>query len=110
MVRDRLASLISFASDNSLLLLGGALAGSVWANVDLATYVRLTRPLHFWVNDVGMVFFFALAAKEVFEATLPGGALASPARRSRRSRLPLAKCSSRPRSTSRWHRPSARRS
>jgi NhaA family Na+:H+ antiporter len=27
-----------------------------------------------------MVFFFALAAKEVFEATLPGGSLASPAR------------------------------
>ena len=27
-----------------------------------------------------MVFFFALAAKEVFEATLPGDALASPAR------------------------------
>jgi NhaA family Na+:H+ antiporter len=34
-------------------------------------------PLHFWVNDIGMVFFLALAAKEVFEATLPGGALAS---------------------------------
>ena len=33
--------------------------------------------MHFWVNDVGMVFFFALAAKEVFEATLPGGPLAS---------------------------------
>jgi Na+:H+ antiporter, NhaA family len=30
------------------------------------------------VNDVAMVFFFALAAKEVFEATLPGGPLASP--------------------------------
>jgi hypothetical protein len=27
-----------------------------------------------------MVFFFALAAKEVFEATLPGGPLASPGR------------------------------
>ncbi len=27
-----------------------------------------------------MVFFFALAAKEVFEATLPGGPLASPRR------------------------------
>src|SRR5204863_3556030 len=26
-------------------------------------------------NDVGMVFFFGLAAKEVVEATLPGGAL-----------------------------------
>ena len=33
-----------------------------------------------------MVFFFALAAKEVFEATLPGGALASP----RRALSPLA--------------------
>src|SRR5688572_32920718 len=33
-----------------------------------------------------MVFFFALAAKEVFEATLPGGALASV----RRALPPLA--------------------
>src|SRR5262249_7029849 len=50
----------------------------VWANLDLPTYDAVARRLHFWVNDVGMVFFFALAAKEVFEATLPGGALASP--------------------------------
>ena len=49
----------------------------VWANVDFPTYDAVAHPLHFWVNDVGMVFFFALAAKEVFEATLPGGALAS---------------------------------
>jgi Na+/H+ antiporter NhaA len=41
---------------------------------------RLRHPLHFWVDDTGMVFFFALAAKEVFEATLPGGSLASPRR------------------------------
>ena len=46
----------------------------------------VTHPLHFWVNDVGMVFFFALAAKEVFEATLPGGPLASP----RQAMAPLA--------------------
>jgi NhaA family Na+:H+ antiporter len=50
----------------------------VWANVDLESYEHVAHPLHFWVNDVGMVFFFALAAKEVFEATLPGGALHSP--------------------------------
>ena len=31
--------------------------------------------LHFLVNDVFMVFFFGLAAKEVTEALLPGGAL-----------------------------------
>ena len=58
----------------------------VWANLDLASYDTVAHPLHFWVNDVGMVFFFALAAKEVFEATLPGGPLASP----RRALSPLA--------------------
>ena len=67
-----------FILDNSLLLLVGTAAAVIWANVDLAGYEQVSHPLHFIVNDVGMVFFFALAAKEVFEATLPGGALASP--------------------------------
>lgn len=65
--------------DNSLLLVAGAVTALVWANIDLASYDRFAHgPLHFAVNDIGMVFFFALAAKEVFEATLPGGPLASP--------------------------------
>jgi NhaA family Na+:H+ antiporter len=64
--------------DNSLLLVAGTLTALVWANVDQASYSQVAHPLHFWVNDVGMVFFFALAAKEVFEATLPGGSLSSP--------------------------------
>ena len=68
---------LRFILDNSLLLLGGTLTAVVWANVDAASYHSLAHPLHFWVNDVGMVFFFALAAKEVFEATLPGGPLSS---------------------------------
>ncbi len=75
-----------FVFDNSLLLVAGTLAAVLWANLDLASYDRLTHPLRFWANDVGMVFFFALAAKEVFEATLPGGPLASP----RRAASPLA--------------------
>jgi len=58
----------------------------LWANVDLSSYDAVAHPLPFWVNDVGMVFFFALATKEVFEATLPGGPLASP----RRAVSPLA--------------------
>jgi NhaA family Na+:H+ antiporter len=66
-----------FVFDNSLLLLAGTVAAVVWANVDSSTYDAVAHPLHFWVNDVGMVFVFALAAKEVFESTLPGGALAS---------------------------------
>jgi NhaA family Na+:H+ antiporter len=81
--RSRIAS---FIFDNSLLLLLGTAAAVVWANVDTSGYDAVAHPLHFWVNDVGMVFFFALAAKEVFEATLPGGPLASV----RRAVSPLA--------------------
>lgn len=62
---------------NSLLLVAGAIAALVWANLDLHTYEHYAHRIHFAVNDIGMVFFFALAAKEVFEATLPGGALSS---------------------------------
>jgi Na+:H+ antiporter, NhaA family len=80
------ARLTRFVFDNSLLLLAGTIAAVAWANLDLESYVHIAHPLHFWVNDVGMVFFFALAAKEVFEATLPGGALASP----RQALSPLA--------------------
>jgi NhaA family Na+:H+ antiporter len=81
--RSKLASVVL---DNSLLLVVGTIAAVAWANLDLASYDAVAHPLHFWVNDVGMVFFFALAAKEVFEATLPGGPLASP----RRAFSPLA--------------------
>jgi NhaA family Na+:H+ antiporter len=80
------SKLANFVLDHSLLLLGGTIAAVVWANLDLASYEHVAHPLHFWVNDVGMVFFFALAAKEVFEATLPGGPLAS----FRRALSPLA--------------------
>lgn len=77
---------VPFILDNSLLLLAGTIAAVVWANIDQTTYDKVAHPLHFWVNDGGMVFFFALVTKEVFEATLPGGALASP----RRALSPLA--------------------
>ena len=79
------AALVPLILDNSLLLIVGAVAALVWANVDAGSYERFTHPIHFAVNDVGMAFFFALAAKEVFEATLPGGPLASP----RRAAVPI---------------------
>jgi NhaA family Na+:H+ antiporter len=71
--------------DNSALLLVGALAALVWANIAPASYGRFSHALHFAANDIGMVFFFALATKEVFESTLPGGALGS----ARSAALPL---------------------
>src|SRR5207247_1692229 len=47
----------------------------IWANTFAGSYARFAHSLAFIVNDVGMAFFFALAAKEVVEATAPGGAL-----------------------------------
>lgn len=69
---------IRWALDQSVLLPVGAIIGLVWANSAHETYEHFSESLHFLVNDVGMVFFFALATKEVVEATAPGGALSSP--------------------------------
>src|SRR5512147_2702446 len=84
--RSRTAAAAAWALDNSLLLPAGAALGLLWANRALASYAQVAHALEFAVNDVGMVFFFGLAAKEVFEATLPGGSLSSP----RRALSPLA--------------------
>lgn len=71
--------------DNSLLLMAGAVTALAWANVDVASYEHVAHAIHFAVNDIGMVFFFALAMKEVVEAMRPGGALSSP----RQAGLPI---------------------
>jgi NhaA family Na+:H+ antiporter len=70
----------------SLLLLVGTAVAVLRANLDFDSYDAVAHPLHFWVNEIGMVFFFALAVKEVFEATLPGVSLAS----ARQALAPLA--------------------
>lgn len=76
----------SFIIDNSLLLVAGAVTALIWANIDAASYERFAHgPIHFATNDIGMVFFFALAAKEIIEARMPGGPLAS----SREAAVPL---------------------
>jgi NhaA family Na+:H+ antiporter len=75
----------TFTIDHSLLLLVGAAAGLVWANIDLGSYERLVHAIHFAINDIGMALFFALAAKEVAKATAPNGALHSP----KRAAMPL---------------------
>ena len=71
--------------DNSGLLVSGTVIALVWANISHESYEVVAHALHFAVNDIGMAFFFAIAAKEVVEATAPGGALHSP----RRSAAPL---------------------
>jgi NhaA family Na+:H+ antiporter len=61
---------------NSLLVLPlGCVVALVWANVWPESYFRFSYALSFWVNDVAIVLFFGLMAKEVREEMLPGGDL-----------------------------------
>jgi NhaA family Na+:H+ antiporter len=76
---------LNFLFDRSLLLLIGAASALVWANVDHTSYEHASHLVHFAANDIGMVFFFALAARDVYEALLPGRSLSSP----RRAATPL---------------------
>ena len=81
--------LLSTAIEYSAALPAGALIALVWANAAPSTYARIAGPLAFPVNQIGMAFFFGLAAKEVVEATAPGG----PLHRWRRAALPaIAAC------------------
>jgi NhaA family Na+:H+ antiporter len=57
-----------------LLVLGAALA-LIWVNVDPESYFRFAHASSFAVNDIAMMFFFGLMAKEVVEATARGGVL-----------------------------------
>lgn len=80
--------LISTAQDLSLPLLVGVAAALGWANLHHESYEAFIHaspfgehgPLsvHFIVNDLFMVLFFGIAAKEITESVLPGGALNPP--------------------------------
>jgi len=84
----------SFVTNYSILLIAGAATALLWANthpnsyhdfvefvliddffighahLDAAGHVHRTLTLHYLVNDVLMAFFFAIAAKEVWEAVI----------------------------------------
>ena len=98
----------SYVADYSLLLISGAVIALLWANIApdsyhalvhftlwsggpvgaLETHEALTRrvmTLHFLFNDVLMAFFFAIAAKEVWEAV----ALREGSLRGRKALTPL---------------------
>ena len=85
----------SFLTNYSLLLIFGAVIAVVWANVDYESYLHFvefkiwdhapighlhpgdanheayrTLTLHYLVNDLLMALFFAIAAKEVWEAVI----------------------------------------
>jgi NhaA family Na+:H+ antiporter len=70
--------------ENSFFLIAGAAAALIWANIDAEGYGHFIHlkiagklSLQHLVNDVFMAVFFAIAAKEVWEAILPGGPLSN---------------------------------
>ncbi len=67
--------LSQFAVEHLLLLPIGAGLALIWVNVRPESYFRFSYAAAFAVNDVALVFFFALMMKEVVEATAPGGVL-----------------------------------
>lgn len=83
----------NYVTNYSLLLIAGAVVALIWANTAPESYhhfvhlpliddfligqaepegggITRTLTLHFLVNDVLMAFFFAIAAKEVWEAVI----------------------------------------
>ena len=94
---------LKFLLDNSAFLITGAIVALVWANTEVAkdAYKEFLEfdllgwmgsgeghhetegghhspsVVKYFINDVLMAFFFAIAAKEVWEALLPGGPLSN---------------------------------
>jgi NhaA family Na+:H+ antiporter len=80
---------INILQEFSLPLLFGVVVAMLWANLDHESYEHVVHwvPIadlkvfghlvtHHWiVNDIFMVFFFGIAAKEITESCLPGGSL-----------------------------------
>jgi NhaA family Na+:H+ antiporter len=81
---------VNFLQEFSIPLIAGVFVALIHANANHEGYHHIVGwlpfgetfkifghavDLHFLVNDVFMVFFFGIAAKEITEACLPGGSL-----------------------------------
>lgn len=65
------------ALDRFLLLPLGVIVALAWANIEPEGYFRFAHAVAFPVNEIGMAIFLALIAQELYEALMPGGALAA---------------------------------
>jgi NhaA family Na+:H+ antiporter len=92
----QLKKTINLLQEFSLPLIIGVIVALVAANVNYDAYHHIVDfkvfgdgfevhpgeplTLHFLINDIFMVFFFGIAAKEITEACLPGGDLNPPSK------------------------------
>ena len=102
---DQIRRYIAFLQEYSIPLILGVIVGLVWANINFDVYHDVVEfdfwnfgkgpflddghhhdlndfyifgkhiTVHFLINEIFMVFFFGIAAKEITESILPGGAL-----------------------------------
>jgi NhaA family Na+:H+ antiporter len=72
-----MARALRLTSKRYLLMPIGALIALIWANTAAESYFEFSYRLSFFVNEIAMALVFALLAQEVFEATMPDGALHS---------------------------------
>lgn len=73
---------INLLQEFSIPLIGGVIVALIWANLAPHSYHDFIHHelfngvnFHFLVNDIFMVFFFAIAGVEITQSLLPGGAL-----------------------------------
>lgn len=73
---------VNFLREFSIPLIAGVVVALIWANVDPHSYhefvhedLFLGHNFHFFVNDIFMVFFFAIAGVEIVQSVMPGGDL-----------------------------------
>lgn len=73
---------INFLQEFSIPLIAGVIIALIWANLSPESYHHFVHnelfgnySLHFLVNDIFMVFFFAMATVEITQSLMPGGAL-----------------------------------
>lgn len=79
---NRTKKTINFLQEFSIPLIAGVIIALIWANLWPDSYHHFVHneiigsfSLHFLVNDIFMVFFFAMATVEITQSLLPGGAL-----------------------------------
>lgn len=73
---------VKLLQEFSIPLISGVIAALVWANLGPHSYHEFVHHellygvnFHFLINDVFMVFFFAIAGVEITQSLLPGGSL-----------------------------------
>ncbi|AHF06326.1 Na+/H+ antiporter NhaA [Desulfitobacterium metallireducens] len=79
---DQTRKRINFLQEFSIPLIAGVIMALIWANLTPESYNHFVHnklfgnfSLHFFVNDIFMVFFFAMATVEITQSLLPGGDL-----------------------------------